>query len=140
MVLYIKAWKSPLHLNKCKGEQIENQKKRAEKLKADIESANEELSEKQQAMEEEKKAKENLISIEDFAKVELTVGKVVACEKVEKSEKLLKLQVDLGKETRTIVSGIAMSYNEENIIESKKFDEDGLLLGWPIGFFAKEEE
>ena len=75
-----------------------------------------ELSEKQAAMEEEKKAKENLISIEDFAKVELTVGKVVTCEKVEKSEKLLKLQVDLGKDTRTIVSGIAMSYNEENII------------------------
>jgi len=75
-----------------------------------------ELLEKQQAMQEEKKAKENLISIEDFAKVELTVGKVIACEKVEKSEKLLKLQVDLGKETRTIVSGIAMSYNEENII------------------------
>ena len=75
-----------------------------------------ELAEKQAAMEEEKKAKENLISIEDFAKVELTVGKVVACEKVEKSEKLLKLQVDLGKETRTIVSGIAPSYNEQNII------------------------
>ena len=78
-----------------------------------------ELAEKQAVMEEEKKAKENLISIEDFAKVELTVGKVVACEKVEKSEKLLKLTLDLGTETRTVASGLAKYYAPEDLIGKK---------------------
>jgi methionyl-tRNA synthetase len=50
------------------------------------------------------------IVYDDFAKLELRVGTVTACEKVEKADKLLKLTVDLGSETRTIVSGIALHY------------------------------
>ena len=63
--------------------------------------------------------KKPLISIEDFAKVELKTAKVMACEKVEKSKKLLKLTVKLGEETRTVVSGIAGAYSPEELIGKK---------------------
>jgi methionyl-tRNA synthetase len=56
------------------------------------------------------------IVFDDFAKIDLKVGKIVAAEKVEKADKLLKLQVDLGFETRTIVSGIAMHFAPEAIV------------------------
>ncbi|HET9433830.1 MAG TPA: class I tRNA ligase family protein, partial [Chitinophagaceae bacterium] len=50
------------------------------------------------------------IVYDDFAKLDLRVGTVKTCEKVEKADKLLKLTIDLGAETRTIVSGIALHY------------------------------
>ena len=56
------------------------------------------------------------ISIDDFAKVRLQVGKVIASEKVEKSDKLLKNTVRLGGETRTVVSGIAKFYTPEQMV------------------------
>ncbi len=56
------------------------------------------------------------IVYDDFAKLDLRVGKIVTAEKVEKADKLLKLSVDLGFETRTIVSGIAMHFKPEDII------------------------
>lgn len=56
------------------------------------------------------------IVFDDFAKIDLKVGTIVAAEKVEKADKLLKLQVDLGFETRTIVSGIAMHFKPEEIV------------------------
>lgn len=70
---------------------------------------------------EEKKVGENIeekeqITIDDFAKVELRVAKVANCEKVEGSEKLLKLELELGSEKRTVVSGIAKYYSAEEII------------------------
>ncbi len=56
------------------------------------------------------------ITFDDFAKLDLRVGKIVEAEKVEKADKLLKLSVDLGFETRTIVSGIAMHFKPEEIV------------------------
>jgi methionyl-tRNA synthetase len=56
------------------------------------------------------------IVYDDFAKLELKAGTVTACEKVEKADKLLKLEVDLGTEKRTIVSGIALHYKPEEVI------------------------
>ncbi len=56
------------------------------------------------------------ISFDDFAKIDLKVGTIIAAEKVEKADKLLKLQVDLAFETRTIVSGIALHFAPENIV------------------------
>lgn len=56
------------------------------------------------------------IVFDDFAKIDLKTGTIVAAEKVEKADKLLKLSVDVGFETRTIVSGIALHYQPENII------------------------
>ncbi len=63
--------------------------------------------------EEEKK---ETITIDTFAKVELKVGKVIACEKLEKSAKLLKSTVEIGSETRTILSGIAKYYKPEEMV------------------------
>jgi methionyl-tRNA synthetase len=56
------------------------------------------------------------ISIDDFMKVELRVAKVVAAERVPKSNKLLKLLVDVGTDQRTIVAGIAESYEPDAIV------------------------
>ena len=57
-----------------------------------------------------------MISIDDFKKVELKVAKVISAERVEGSEKLLKLQVDLGEEKRQIIAGIGKAYNSEDLI------------------------
>ena len=56
------------------------------------------------------------IVFDDFAKIDLRVGTILTAEKVAKADKLLKLTVDLGFETRTIVSGIALHFNPEDII------------------------
>ncbi|HMO61388.1 MAG TPA: methionine--tRNA ligase [Ferruginibacter sp.] len=56
------------------------------------------------------------IQFDDFAKIDLKVGTIIAAEKVEKADKLLKLQIDLGFETRTVVSGIALHYQPEAIV------------------------
>lgn len=56
------------------------------------------------------------IQFDDFAKIDLRVGTIITAEKVEKADKLLKLSVDLGFETRTIVSGIALHFKPEDII------------------------
>jgi methionyl-tRNA synthetase len=56
------------------------------------------------------------ISIEDFMKVELRVAKVLAAERVPKSKKLLKLQVDVGSEQRQIVAGIAEAYEPDALV------------------------
>jgi len=56
------------------------------------------------------------IAIDDFAKIDLRVAKVVACERVPKSDKLLKLTLDVGAEPRTVVSGIAAAYQPEQMV------------------------
>lgn len=55
------------------------------------------------------------ITIEDVAKIDLRVAKVISAEKVEKADKLLKLTLEMGGETRTIVSGIAKQYKPEDL-------------------------
>ena len=67
-------------------------------------------------VEKEKTPVKPEIVFEDFAKIDLKVGKIVSAEKVEKADKLLKLSVDLGFETRTIVSGIALHFTPEEIV------------------------
>lgn len=56
------------------------------------------------------------IVYDDFAKIDLRAGTILHAEKVEKADKLLKLEVDMGTEKRTIVSGIAMHFKPEDII------------------------
>jgi len=56
------------------------------------------------------------ITIDDFAKIDLKVGTVLSAEKVEKADKLLNLQIDLGFEKRTILSGIAKHFSPEEIV------------------------
>jgi methionyl-tRNA synthetase len=56
------------------------------------------------------------IVYDDFAKMDFRTGTIIAAEKVEKADKLLKLEIDLGFEKRTVVSGIALLYKPEDII------------------------
>ena len=60
-----------------------------------------------------------MVSFEDWKKVELKVADVIAAERVEGSEKLLKLSVSLGDEERQIIAGIGKAYSPENIIGRK---------------------
>lgn len=57
-----------------------------------------------------------MINFEEFEKVDLRVGKIIEAEKIEESEKLLKLQVDLGEEKRQILAGIAKFYAPEDLV------------------------
>lgn len=59
------------------------------------------------------------ITIEDFAKLDLRVGEVLACKKHPKADRLLVLQIKLGEETRQIVSGIAKYYAPEDLVGRK---------------------
>lgn len=61
----------------------------------------------------------DLISIDDFSKIDLRVAEVVACEKMKKADKLLVLTLKLDNETRTVVSGIAKNYDSEQLIGKK---------------------
>ena len=63
--------------------------------------------------------KKELIQFDDFAKIDLRIGTILSAEKVEKADKLLKLSVALGEETRTIVSGIALHFSPEEIINKQ---------------------
>lgn len=57
-----------------------------------------------------------LITLDDFKKVEMKLAKVVAAERVPKSEKLLKIQVEIGTEKRQVVAGIAQHYKPEDLV------------------------
>ena len=63
---------------------------------------------------------ESKIPIDDFLKLDLRVGEVLAAEKVEKSKKLMKMTVRIGEEVRSIVGGIALAYAPEQLV-GKKF-------------------
>ena len=82
-----------------------------EKLKSGLKKMEEP---KKEELKQEAPAKA-IIQFDDFSKIELKVGTILTAEKVEKADKLLKLSVDLGSETRTIVSGIALHFKPEEI-------------------------
>ena len=56
------------------------------------------------------------IEYDDFAKVDLRLAKVIACEEIKKSKKLLKLTLEVGAETRTVVSGIKQWYTPDDLV------------------------
>ncbi len=57
-----------------------------------------------------------MITIDDFKKIEMKVGRVLTAESIEGSDKLLKLQIDLGSEQRQILSGIAKHYQPSDLV------------------------
>jgi len=61
----------------------------------------------------------NTITIDDFQKVEIKVAEVLQAERIKNADKLLKLQLDIGKETRQVVSGIAEYYKPEELVGKK---------------------
>lgn len=75
-----------------------------------------EAEKKEEKKDEKKVEAKPEITIDDFAKIDLRLGKVLSCEPVEKSDKLYKLQVKIGEETRQIVSGIKKFLSPEEII------------------------
>lgn len=83
------------------------------KLEEEIKYLTEDSKKEEKKVEEKK---ENFISFDDFLKVEMKVGKVLECEKVENTDKLLKSTIDMGDHTRTVVSGIALSYTPEEMV------------------------
>lgn len=104
-----------------KGEQLFQRIDIAKELKVMDDILEEQLKKAKQAKKEEKEVENTVtieqIGIEDFAKVQLKVGKVLECKKVEKADRLLCSQIDVGEETpRTIVSGIAKYYTPEEMV------------------------
>ena len=91
---------------------LDDAKKEAEKAQKKAEKAAEKAEKKADKAEEES----GIISIDDFMKVELRAAKVLEAVPVEKSDKLLKIQVDMGTEHRQIVSGIRAWYSPEDLI------------------------
>jgi methionine--tRNA ligase beta chain len=82
------------------------------------------------------------ISIDDFSKIEMRIGEVKTAEKIEDTDKLLRLEVDFGDEVRQIVSGIAHYYPDPEVLVGKQlpfitnleprtirgFESNGMLL------------
>jgi methionyl-tRNA synthetase len=107
-----------LLFKKVEDEQVTAQ---VEKLKNNLkQSAMEQAAQQPQATAEETKtfpqAQKPEITIDDFNKIDLRVGTILHAEKVEKADKLLKLEIDLGYEKRTVLSGIALHFKPEDII------------------------
>ncbi|MDD6260186.1 MAG: methionine--tRNA ligase [Clostridiales bacterium] len=95
-----------------------DEKKTLEKIYAEIEAASK-AAEKEKEPVTEKPEGCAVIGYEDFMKVELRTAQIKTCEPVPRAKKLLKLTVDLGYETRQIVSGIAKFYTPEQLIGKK---------------------
>jgi len=93
-------------------EQIEKLKIKSEKLKME----NNTESKTPDNTDPQTNSSKPQIEFDEFAKIDLKVGTILTAEKVEKADKLLKLEVDLGFEKRTIVSGIAMHFDPGTIV------------------------
>lgn len=97
-----------------------DEKKTLEKIYAEIEAALKAAEEKEAAAAAPEKPEGcAVIGYEDFMKVELRTAAILTCEPVPRAKKLLKLTVDLGYETRTIVSGIAKFYTPDQLVGKK---------------------
>jgi len=107
---FIWDWKPPYAVKVSKGEQLFPRIEKGKKMTEETQAETRPASEKNEAS--------NLISIQDVAKVELRIGKVVSAERVKKSDKLLCLQVDTGS-MRQIVAGIGKAYAPEDLINRK---------------------
>ena len=94
------------------GDKAEKKADKAEK-KAEKKAGKAEVKDEKKADDEENAG---LITIDDFAKVKLLTAKVIACERVPKSDKLLKETLEVGGSTRTVVSGIANYYTPEEMV------------------------
>lgn len=88
-------------------------------MEKEIEALNALIAPKKAYKEDEDLDKANIITIDKFAEVKLRTGEITACEKMPKAKKLLKMQIDDGREGRQIVSGIAAYYKPEELIGKK---------------------
>lgn len=116
----IEGWgKTPVGIQINKPEQlfprieIEEEKPEAKK---EVKENKKAKKEEPKALEKAKENEDGMIGIEDFSKIDLRVVEIVAAEPVPKTDKLMKIQVSLGDEERTVVSGIAKFYKPEDLI------------------------
>lgn len=116
----IEGWgKTPVGIQINKPEQlfprieIEEEKLEAKK---EVKENKKAKKEEQKAPEKAKENEDGMIGIEDFSKIDLRVVEILAAEPVPKTDKLMKIQVFLGDEERTVVSGIAKHYKPEDLI------------------------
>lgn len=116
----IEGWgKTPVGIQINKPEQlfprieIEEEKPEAKK---EVKENKKAKKEEQKAPEKAKENEDGMIGIEDFSKIDLRVVEILAAEPVPKTDKLMKIQVSLGGEERTVVSGIAKFYKPEDLI------------------------
>ena len=116
----IEGWgKTPVGIQINKPEQlfprieIEEEKLEAKK---EVKENKKAKKEEQEAPEKAKENEDGMIGIEDFSKIDLRVVEILAAEPVPKTDKLMKIQVSLGDEERTVVSGIAKHYKPEDLI------------------------
>ena len=100
--------KAELLFSKIEDAEIEKQIAKLEATKKENEAEKKEIEPQKET-----------ISFEDFTKLDMRIGTIIAAEKVPKTKKLLKLLVDVGIDKRTIVSGIAESFTPEDIIGQK---------------------
>jgi methionyl-tRNA synthetase len=133
----LKSWDSlsafgqlPAGIKVCKGDALFPRidvKKELEALSGKEEKKEEKNTpqpeKKEQKPEKKEKKKveipEGCIGFDDFEKIKLRVARVITCERVEKSEKLLKFRLSLGDEERTVLSGIAKFHNPEDLVGKK---------------------
>jgi len=130
----LKTWESTYEFGKLH-KAIEVKKGRIVFPRIDLEKEMEELAAinegsapkqeepKKEAQKEDAKkleeAEKGIVTIDDFTKLDLKVGLVLECEKVEGSDKLLKSQIKIGERTHQIVSGIAEHYSPEDMVGKK---------------------
>ena len=133
----LKSWDSlssfgllPSGIKVCKGEALFPRidvKKELEALSGKEEKKEEKPAPQPEKKEQkpEKKEKEKVeipegcIGFDDFEKIKLRVARVITCERVEKSEKLLKFRLSLGNEERTVLSGIAKFHDPDELVGKK---------------------
>ena len=116
----IEGWgKTPVGIQINKPEQlfprIEIEEEKPE-VKKEIKENKKAKKEEPKAPEKAKENEDGMIGIEDFSKIDLRVVEILAAEPVPKTDKLMKIQVSLGDEERTVVSGIAKFYKPEDLI------------------------
>lgn len=116
----IEGWgKTPVGIKINKPEQlfprIEIEEEKPE-VKKEVKENKKAKKEEQKAPEKAKENEDSMIGIEDFSKIDLRVVEILSAEPVPKTDKLMKIQVSLGDEERTLVSGIAKFYKPEDLI------------------------
>jgi methionyl-tRNA synthetase len=103
-------WKPSYSVRVAKGDQLFPRIEKKKEEKTEIQKEQEPAGQKSEA--------DNVITIQDFMKVQLKIGKVMDAERVKKSDKLIRLQVDTG-EMRQIVAGIGNAYSPEDLVGKK---------------------
>ena len=90
------------------------------KKEAKKEEKQQKKEDKKKQKEEKKELPEGTIAYDDFEKLDLRIARVLTCEKVPKSDKLLKFELSLGDETRTVLSGIAKAYDDPTVLVGRR--------------------